>query len=398
MPGDQRRRGGGPDDSRRRGSSGGSSSRGAGKSGAARKGDRSRKGRGEPGRAGKGKGRESGRSDRTSGSNRSSQSNRSGATRSSSSGRQASSRGRAKPTDGFGPFASGKGAAQGGDRRRRSSAADRAKTEANDESSGLQRRSRLRIKGAAGTADSGRRAAAPASTRKARSGGPGPGERRAVRATGRRPRRPRKGSPDVRAEILRLGGRHGNRLYTEMTAAADEFAQDHAGPAVRILAPLRDALPESPSVRELLGLSLYRLGRYRAAAKELDRYAALADAVDQHPVLMDCQRALGRHRKVAELWEELAAVSPSAALVTEGRIVRAGDLADQGRLDSAIRLLDRRAGPLKRPRDHHVRLWYALADIEERAGNVPRARELFRRVERYDRSFADVAERLAALR
>ena len=44
-----------------------------------------------------------------------------------------------------------------------------------------------------------------------------------------------------------------------------------------------------------------------------------------------------------------------------------------------------------------MRLWYALADLEERAGDVPRARALFQQVRRYDAEFADVAERLAAL-
>jgi tetratricopeptide (TPR) repeat protein len=202
----------------------------------------------------------------------------------------------------------------------------------------------------------------------------------------------------VRAEILRLGGRRGPQLYAQLAEAADAFAHDRERAAVKLLEPLREAIPESPSVRELLGLSLYRLGRYRAAAKELEQYAALSRSVDQHPVRMDCERALGRHRQVEELWEELAAVSPSAELVTEGRIVRAGDLADQGRLDPAIRLLGRRAEAVKRPREHHLRLWYALADLEERAGNIPRARELFGRVERADRAFADVAERLVALR
>jgi tetratricopeptide (TPR) repeat protein len=113
---------------------------------------------------------------------------------------------------------------------------------------------------------------------------------------------------------------------------------------------------------------------------------------------MDCYRALRRWRKVEELWLELASVSPTAELVAEGRIVYAGALADQGRLPEALTLLRKRAETVKAPRDHHLRLWYALADLEERAGNVPRARALFDRVRREDAGFADVAERLAGLR
>jgi hypothetical protein len=213
-------------------------------------------------------------------------------------------------------------------------------------------------------------------------------------------RRSRKagGSPDVKAEIVGLGGRKGARLYEQVVDAADAFAHDRNRVAVRILEPVRDAVPESPSVRELLGLSLYRLGNYRAAAKELDKYVALTASADQHPVLMDCERALGHHARVEELWKELAAVSPSSELVAEGRIVRAGDLADRGEIDKAIAVLSKRTSDVKRPREHHLRLWYALADLEERAGNTPRARELFRRIEQHDKTFADVPERLSALR
>jgi hypothetical protein len=38
-----------------------------------------------------------------------------------------------------------------------------------------------------------------------------------------------------------------------------------------------------------------------------------------------------------------------------------------------------------------------LADLCERSGDLPRARELFDRVRKRDAAFADVAERLVAL-
>ena len=75
----------------------------------------------------------------------------------------------------------------------------------------------------------------------------------------------------------------------------------------------------------------------------------------------------------------------------------AGSLADQGRLTEAIATLDRRGGQPNRVLDHHARVWYALADLYERAGDLPKARDLFQRIRRYDASFADIAERLAAL-
>ena len=75
----------------------------------------------------------------------------------------------------------------------------------------------------------------------------------------------------------------------------------------------------------------------------------------------------------------------------------AGALADQGKLDQAIRLLERAPAVPKRVQPHHLRLWYALADLQERAGDIPAARTLFRKVSAQDPGFVDVAERLAAL-
>jgi tetratricopeptide (TPR) repeat protein len=202
----------------------------------------------------------------------------------------------------------------------------------------------------------------------------------------------------VRDEIMRLGGAQGPRSYDQLMKAADAFARDHERDALRLLRPLRDAVPESPSVRELLGLAHYRLGHYPAATKELEAFVELSGSVEQHPVLMDCYRAQRRWRRVDECWRELTAANPDAELATEGRIVAAGALADRGRIDDALRLLTRADKKVAKPKPHHLRLWYALADLEERAGNVPRARALFDRVRREDAGFADVSERLAALR
>lgn len=196
---------------------------------------------------------------------------------------------------------------------------------------------------------------------------------------------------------MQLGGARGARYYDQLMRAADAFSRDHEREALRLLRPLRDALPDSPSVRELLGLTQYRLGHYPAATKELEAFVELTGSVEQHPVLMDSYRAQRRWRKVDERWRQLTAASPGADVVTEGRIVAAGALADRGRIDEAIALLTRADKKVSRPKSHHLRLWYALGDLEERAGNVPRARALFQRVRREDAGFADVAERLATL-
>ncbi|MFM7617117.1 MAG: tetratricopeptide repeat protein [Actinomycetes bacterium] len=230
-------------------------------------------------------------------------------------------------------------------------------------------------------------------------GRPARGAKRTVEAPPRRTpsRRRRPGPQAVRDEILRLGGRRGARNYDELMRAADAFADGRDRDALRILRPLREAMPTSPSVRELYALALYRNGRFKDAARELEEYFSMTGDVTQHPVLMDCYRALGDHETVEARWRELGEESPSSELVTEGRIVLAGSLADRDRLTDAITLLAKRADGIKRVMDHHLRLWYALADLEERSGNLPAARSRFDRIRKQDPGFADVAERLAAL-
>lgn len=181
--------------------------------------------------------------------------------------------------------------------------------------------------------------------------------------------------------------------------AANAFDRDRPQDAMRLLAPVIKESPDVAAVRELAGLALYRQGRYAKAAQQLEAFRTLSGgSVEQHPVLADCYRALGRHREAAELWLELRQSSPGVSLLTEGRIVAAGSLTDQGDLRGAIALLEQGpVRPRRSPALHHLRLWYALADVYERSGDAARARELFGRVADARPDLADASARLAAL-
>ncbi|MDP1820865.1 MAG: tetratricopeptide repeat protein [Acidimicrobiales bacterium] len=187
------------------------------------------------------------------------------------------------------------------------------------------------------------------------------------------------------------------RVQERLKEAGKAFRRERFDEARKILRPLAEIAPTAVSVRELLGLAYYRLGRWKQAVAELEAFRDMTGSTEQHPVLADCYRALGRHAKVAELWEELRTTSPGAALVAEGRIVYAGSLADQGNLTDAIRVLEAAKPPGRRAQDHHLRVAYALADLHERAGDVPKARQLFGIVAANDPELGDVAARLRAL-
>ncbi len=214
------------------------------------------------------------------------------------------------------------------------------------------------------------------------------------------PERPRRKAPKpVADELVRaVGAPIAVKMEARLVEAASAFERDRPQDAMRLLRPLLRDAPEVPSVRELAGLACYRLGRWAEASRHLEAFRSATGSFEQHPVLADCYRALGRYAKVDALWEELREASPEPELMAEGRIVAAGALADRGDVKGAIRLLER--GPLEPRRvvrPYHLRLWYALADLHERAGDAPRARELFSRVVAADATLADAAERLLAL-
>ena len=193
------------------------------------------------------------------------------------------------------------------------------------------------------------------------------------------------------------GPREGAKLQQRFANARRAFERDRFGEARRLLEPLARDAPGAAGVRELYGLTLYRLGDYRKAVKELEAFRSLSGSAELNAVLADSYRALHRWSAVEELWDELRAASPDPVVVADGRIVMAGALADQGKLTAAIALLERGATRPRRAQLHHLKQWYALADLYDRAGDVPRARTLFTRIRQADPSFADVSQRLRSL-
>jgi tetratricopeptide (TPR) repeat protein len=163
-----------------------------------------------------------------------------------------------------------------------------------------------------------------------------------------------------------------------------------------MLRKLSSLAPTSSPVKELLGLTLYRLGKWSLALRELEAHHQLSGSYDQFPVIADCYRALRRYEEADATWTELRQASPSPEVVAEGRLVAAGSLADQGDLRGAVKLLEASLRRSK-PKGYHVRQWYALADLYERAGELPRARDLFIQIAAADPDAYDVKQRLIAL-
>ncbi len=234
---------------------------------------------------------------------------------------------------------------------------------------------------------------------RARTTGPGTSAAEAMAALSTRHTLPPEVAADIRNAADVATVQHRERLVERAESAYGAYERGRFQDALRAIKPVAEEAPGVAAVRELAGLAAYRCGRWREATRHLNAYGALSDSTEHLPVLMDCQRALLKPKKVAELWGELRHSSPDPDVLAEGRIVAAASLADNGDLNGAIAMLATAGASkaLRNPSDRHLRQWYLLADLYERAGDVPRAREYFERILRADPEAYDVAERLRGL-
>ena len=188
------------------------------------------------------------------------------------------------------------------------------------------------------------------------------------------------------------------KLERRLIEAAGAFEAERYGDAHKLLSSIESLAPGVPEVLELRGLSSYRLGKWKQAINDLTAFELATNSFEQHHVLADCARALGHWNEVDRYWRELGEASPNGELVEEGRIVYAGALADQGKLRDGIRVLEKAPRAPKKPKVQHLRRWYALADLYERAGELPKARRLFAEVNTLEPAFGDAGDRARSLR
>ncbi|MGI8807828.1 MAG: hypothetical protein ACR2KK_08315, partial [Acidimicrobiales bacterium] len=105
--------------------------------------------------------------------------------------------------------------------------------------------------------------------------------------------RPERSVPDhVKAELHdAVGPSKVSSIERRLAEAVKAYERDRYQDALTTLRPVARVAPMSATVRELHGLTLYRLGKWTAAIRELEAFHALTGSYDQHPVLADCHRA-----------------------------------------------------------------------------------------------------------
>ena len=207
---------------------------------------------------------------------------------------------------------------------------------------------------------------------------------------------------DVAAEVRRafLGTAYmREKTIHTLTKAAEAYDRHRYEEALRLGRNVADAVPGVASVRELTGLAAYRAERWAMAKVHLRAHFAITGDPEHLPLVMDCERAVRHYRSVEKIFSELQASEPTAEVLAEGRIVMAEAWADQRLFEEAIELLTKAGATkvLRNPSYRHVRLWYALADVFDRAGDLVGARELFARVVLAEPDAYDAKDRLVEL-
>lgn len=218
------------------------------------------------------------------------------------------------------------------------------------------------------------------------------------RASERERRAPRPLDPEVSAELVEsLGSQRGVRLAERLAQASEALDRERFDEARRLSSAIVKEAPTVSAAHEVAGLALYRLGRYKAAVRELEVAQDLRSDPSLLPVIADSYRALRRWSAVERVWLRIREASPPHEVLAEGRIVAASALSDRGDLGAAVELMEPATKRPKRVRDHHLRQWYVLADLYDRMGDPINARRWFGAIADRDPEYSDVRDRLRAI-
>ena len=176
----------------------------------------------------------------------------------------------------------------------------------------------------------------------------------------------------------------------------DAYGGENFEAAFRKLAKAKQLSPRSPAVRELLGLSAYRLERWGGALAELRAYRRMAGDTSYMPAEMDCLRALGRDADVEKTWERFGELGGSRPAAAEARVVYGAFLLDRGRPAEAWAVTRISRLPLDPPA-YELRRWFIAARAALEIGDTEAAGKLARAVHRADPSMEGLDELLSSI-
>jgi len=201
----------------------------------------------------------------------------------------------------------------------------------------------------------------------------------------------------VHQQLRTLSKENADGVAKHLVMVAVYLAADELDPALAHAETAVRRAGRVPAAREALGMVAYRRGDYARALTEFRTVRRLSGSSHLLPLMVDCERGLGRHDRALDLAASPEAASLGDADKVELAIVVSGVRRDLGQEDAALLALQ--VPQLRRGSGAGVhRLHYAYADALLHLGRTEEAREWFLRAAAEDTEHeTDAVERLEEL-
>jgi tetratricopeptide (TPR) repeat protein len=168
-------------------------------------------------------------------------------------------------------------------------------------------------------------------------------------------------APEIRRELSTLDRSTADAVARHLVAAG-ELIDDDPQAALSHAQAARARSGRISAVREAVGIAAYQCGDWGQALAELRAARRMGSKSPLLPLIIDCERGLGRPERALELARGPEAAQLSGDDADEVRIVAAGARADLGQLEQALTVLSTPQLDPARRGTTAARLFYAYAE------------------------------------
>ncbi len=197
--------------------------------------------------------------------------------------------------------------------------------------------------------------------------------------------------PAARAELKTLSKDNADWVAKHLVMAALLVDEDPETANLHALSAARRA-GRVAVVRETAAITAYRTGDFATALRELRTYRRISGKNDQLPMMVDCERGLGRPERALELGRSIDRAALDTAVQVELAIAMSGARIDLGNPTAAL-------GELEIPQldpttaySWSPALYSAYAATLEELGRQDEADEWWARVDRAAAALAEIAD------
>ena len=183
-------------------------------------------------------------------------------------------------------------------------------------------------------------------------------------------------APEIRRELSTLDRATADAVARHLVAAGELIGDDPEA-ALSHARAARARSGRIAAIREAVGIAAYHCGDWAQALAELRAARRMGSKSPLLPLVVDCERGLGRPERAIELARGSEAAELSGDEADELRIVAAGARADLGQLEPALTILSTPQLDPTRSGTTAARLFYAYAETLLRLDRAGEALQWF---------------------